>query len=59
MLPQNPYMLLSVVNTRLRDAYPTLDVLCEELQTQPEDLCSRLAEVGYGYSPEHNQFIAL
>lgn len=59
MLPQDPYMLLSVVNTKLRDTYPTLDVLCEELQTQQESLCSRLAEVGYSYSPEHNQFIAL
>ena len=31
-LPRDPVMLLSVVNTELRDYYSTLDVLCEDMQ---------------------------
>ena len=31
-LPRDPVMLLSVVNTKLRDYYSTLDVLCEDMQ---------------------------
>ena len=31
MLPQDPYILLSVINTKLRDAYSSLSALCEGL----------------------------
>ena len=30
-LPNDPIMLLSVINLKLRDFYPTLDALCEDL----------------------------
>ena len=29
-LPKDPVMLLSVINTELRDKYPSLDALCED-----------------------------
>ena len=32
MLPQDPMILLSYLNTKLRDFYPTLDALCDDLQ---------------------------
>ncbi len=32
MLPQDPVILLSYVNTKLRDDYPTLDALCDDLE---------------------------
>ena len=30
-LPNDPIMLLSMINLKLRDFYPTLDALCEDL----------------------------
>ena len=31
MLPQDPNILLSYINTKLRDQYPSLDALCDDL----------------------------
>ncbi|HJB69908.1 MAG TPA: DUF4250 domain-containing protein, partial [Candidatus Flavonifractor avistercoris] len=31
MLPKDPVILLSVINTKLRDFYPSLDALCDDL----------------------------
>ena len=31
MLPKDPFLLLSVVNTKLRDEYGSLDALCAAL----------------------------
>ena len=56
MLPQDPYILLSVVNTKLRDEYSSLSALCEGLDTSEAGLVEKLAGVGYAYDPETNQF---
>lgn len=55
-IPNDPIMLLSVVNMKLRDSYPSLEALCEDMQISPEELESRLRAVGYEYSKETNQF---
>ena len=57
MLPQDPYILLSYVNTKLRDEYSTLDELCAALDAGKEELVRKLEGVNYTYSPEQNQFI--
>ena len=49
-------MLLSVVNTKLRDEYASLDELCKSLDVDRGALTQRLAEAGYEYMPEINQF---
>ena len=56
-LTKDPMLLLSVINTKLRDYYPNLDLLCEELQIDSETLKKRLAEIDYEYDPEQNRFI--
>lgn len=56
-LPKDSMLLLSVINTKLRDYYPNLDLLCEELQIDSETLKKRLAEIDYEYDPEQNRFI--
>ena len=56
MLPKDPMILLSVVNTKLRDAYDSLDSLCEDLEEDREELEKKLAAAGYRYSEESNQF---
>ena len=55
-LPTDPFMLLSVVNTRLRDEYASLDELCAALDIGPQELASRLEAAGFTYMPEINQF---
>ena len=57
-LPGDPIMLLSVVNLKLRDHYPTLDALCEDLGADRGALCAKLAGAGYEYDPRQNQFKA-
>ena len=57
MLPKDPAILLSVVNTRLRDEYGSLDDLCAALDEEKEALCRTLAGLDYHYDPAHNQFI--
>ncbi len=56
MLPEDPMLLLSVLNTRLRDAYPSLDALCEDLELERPALEERLGAVGYAYDEGQNQF---
>ena len=57
MLPQDPIILLSYVNTKLRDEYGDLDELCGALDADRDELVRKLEGVNYVYSPERNQFI--
>ena len=57
MLPQDPIILLSYVNTKLRDQYASLDDLCDDLDVDKEEIVRKLEGVNYSYSAERNQFI--
>ena len=57
MLPQDPAILLSVVNARLRDQYPDLDELCLSEDADRAQLEETLARFDYHYDPAQNQFI--
>lgn len=57
MLPQDPIILLSYVNTKLRDEYDSLDALCDDLDADREELVSRLETVGYTYDEDKNRFL--
>ena len=56
-LPRDPVMLLSVVNTKLRDYYSTLDVLCEDMQVDKQELIGKLEMIDYTYYAGSNQFV--
>ncbi len=56
MLPQDPAILLSCVNTWLRDEYDSLDSLCGSLGISPAKLAEKLAGAGYVYDEKSNQF---
>ena len=59
MLPQDPIILLSYVNTQLRDNYSSLDALADGLDLDADtvkDLVAKLESVGYKYDTETNQF---
>ena len=57
MLPQDPVILLSVVNARLRDLYPDLDELCHSEDADRAQLEEKLAAIDYHYDPERSQFL--
>lgn len=56
-LPRDPVMLLSVVNTKLRDYYSTLDVLCEDMQVDKQEVIGKLEMIDYTYDAGSNQFV--
>lgn len=56
MLPKNPILLLSIVNTKLRDFYSSLDELCQDLDESKDEIIDILASSGYIYDKELNQF---
>ena len=57
MIPKDPVMLLSFVNLKLRDFYPTLDAMCEDLDIDREEITSKLAGINYSYDNDRNQFV--
>lgn len=56
-LPQDPYMLLSVVNMKLRDRFSSLDTLCEDADVSRGEVEAVLATIDYHYDPEQNAFV--
>lgn len=55
-IPKDPFILLSYINTQLRDYYKTLEELCDKLDIEEEELRSKLSILHYEYIPELNQF---
>ncbi len=55
-LPTDPYILLSYITTKLRDEYPSLEALCDNLDIDAEEISQRLSDAGFSYNPEINQF---
>lgn len=55
-LPNDPVMLLSVVNTYLRDKYENIDDLCKDLDVDKNNLISKLNSINYDYDLNLNQF---
>ena len=55
-IPKDPVMLLSFINMKLRDFYPTLEELCKSLSLEKDKLCNTLAGIDYHYDANANQF---
>ena len=55
----DPFMLLSIVNMKLRDFYSNLDDYCEDVGIDKELLKERLLPVGYKYEEETNSFVSI
>lgn len=56
-LPKDPVMLLSVVNTKLRDFYPSLEELAKAELTTETEIIDKLKMINYEYDSKKNQFI--
>ena len=56
MLPNDPVMLLSVVNMKLRDMYSSLDALCDDMDISRVEIEEKLKKINYEYDEQSNQF---
>lgn len=56
-LPKDPILLLSVVNTKLRDYYHSLDALCEDMDADKEEIVRVLKNIDYEYDVDRQQFV--
>ena len=57
MLPKDPVILLSFVNTKLRDEFESLEELCAALDVDVQTISDALAALDYRYDPVGNRFI--
>ena len=56
-IPKDPVMLLSFINMKLRDFYPSLDELCTDLDLNVNDVSEKLASAGFNYDEKLNRFV--
>ncbi len=57
MIPNDPVMLLSFVNLKLRDFYKDLDSMCEDLDVDKDEIVQKLGTIDYHYDKEQNKFV--
>ena len=57
MIPKDPVILLSYINTKLRDEYGSLSELCAVLDADEAAIRDTLAGLDYRYDSVHNRFI--
>ncbi len=55
-IPNDPMMLLSYLNMKLRDFYPNLDALCQDLELDKDMIADKLAAIDYYYDETLNRF---
>lgn len=56
-IPTDPVILLSFVNTQLRDFYPSLEEFCAAADVNEDELRKKLEMIDYAYDSELNQFV--
>ena len=57
MIPKDPVMLLSYVNTQLRDYYESLEALCTCRGMKKKELVEKMAAIDFYYDEKTNQFV--
>ena len=57
MIPQDPVMLLSFINLKLRAFYGSLTPVCDDLDVKEQEITDKLAAIDYHYDEERNQFV--
>lgn len=58
ILSMDPFILLSMLNMKLRDFYSSLNQLCDDLDVDEAVIYTKLKSIGYSYNAESNRFIA-
>jgi len=57
MIPNDPLMLLSYMNLKLRDFYASLEAFCEDTGEDMKKIVDKLSQIDYHYDEEKNQFV--
>ena len=57
MIPKDPIMLLSYLNTQLRDHYSSLEELCASLSIDKDEIVAKMEGIDYAYDELLNKFI--
>ncbi len=57
-IPNDPNMLLSYVNLKLRDYYPSFEAMCDDMDVSLTETEEKLRQIGYTYDRKINQFIS-
>ena len=55
-MPKDPIMLMSFINMKLRDFYPSLEALCDDMEIDRKELEDKLNAAGFEYSEENRRF---
>ena len=56
-VPQDPIILVSFVNTKLRDQFATLEELCQTYELNQAELCQKLDNIDYQKADPTNQYV--
>ncbi|NLK74835.1 MAG: DUF4250 domain-containing protein [Clostridiales bacterium] len=58
-IPKDPIILLSYINTKLRNEFTSLEDLCKSLSIDPEEVNTTMSKINYSYDAKSNQFILM
>ena len=58
-IPKDPHILLSYINTMLRDKYISLEDLCSNLDVEQHEVENVLNAINYTYDRKQNRFTAV
>ncbi|MBN2696992.1 MAG: DUF4250 domain-containing protein [Bacilli bacterium] len=58
-ITMDPYIVLSLCNMKLRNFYPNLEAMCDDLNIDKVVLEDKLKDIGYVYEPAGNHFVSL
>lgn len=56
-IPKDPVMLMSFLNTQLRDNYSSFEDLCGAYDLDAEKIREKLSAIDYHYDVDRNQFV--
>ncbi|MCY6483893.1 DUF4250 domain-containing protein [Clostridium aestuarii] len=59
LLSMDPYMLLSIVNMKLRDEFSSFKNLCDYYEIKSEEIEDKLKKIDYKYNDQTKQFIGV
>ncbi len=55
-MPNDPIILLGIINMKLRDFYPSMDILCDDLELDFIEIDGVLSRAGFSYDVQTNQY---
>lgn len=56
-IPNDPMILLSFINTKLRDEYFSFEELCKSLCVDKAEIQEKLSVIDYKYDEKLNRFV--